>query len=253
MTAWVEPVKAVKHPQDKTRRELLQHAVSHVRDTGLRVSLDHINLEALIREVGVPRSTVFRIWQSKEDFLSDLLVELINPEGLGSAAYDPFALDQAEDAITALSDPSDPASLSRAIREAVRVGAKANFDSVIGSVEWQAYMAASLSLPSFPEDQRNKIFAALQTVQANFLGAMTDYYKHLLALAGLSLKPGVTHCQLAAAGSAIVEGLAQRHLLDSELVDRPILVPDPDGGDPVPWHLAAYSFMGLIESFVELP
>ena len=40
---------------------------------GLSVGLDHINLEVVIAASGVPRSSAYRRWPTKEDFVLDFL------------------------------------------------------------------------------------------------------------------------------------------------------------------------------------
>jgi AcrR family transcriptional regulator len=250
MSSWSDAPRPKRRPSETTRHEVLARAISLVEHTGLGVSLDHLNMEALIRDVGAPRTTVYRLWPSKEDFLADVLVELITPGQRGFTSYDAPSLSrtQARLAQRVSDHPDEP--VGPAVREAVRIGVAESFDSMLAHRGWQTYVAATLALDSLPADRRERVEIALREMQATFLDAMSSYYQSILELTGLGLRPGLSTRQLSVVASTVLEGLVQRRRLTPELVDAPTILDAGDDGG-LPWHLAAVAVMGVVDQFLE--
>lgn len=240
---------ARRQSSGETRRQVLSRAVEIINETGLGASLDHINLEALIRDVGAPRTTVYRLWPTKEDFLTDMLVELVDPARHGLSSYDPTSLEKVEKMLAAAIEEHPGQQLGPIVGDAIRVGVEDSFHSMASSIQWQTYMAATLTLDSLPEQRRDAVESALKAMQATFIETMSGYYGHMLDLLGLRLRPGLTTEHLAVVASTLLEGLVQRRRLTPDLIDTPIVLDGDE--DTEPWHLAAVAFMGILNQFLE--
>lgn len=110
-------------------------AVAMLGKSGLTVSLEHLALEELIRRAGVPRSSFYRLWSTKENFYADLLVELATSSESHDAMFYPGTQDAAFGVIAAhqalLGTQEGRVAV---LREAVRVATRANFDHFSSSV-----------------------------------------------------------------------------------------------------------------------
>ena len=63
-------------PAAEVRRRVLDVAMERVEGIGLTIVFEHIVMDDLIREAGVPRSSTYRLCDSKEAFVTELLIEI---------------------------------------------------------------------------------------------------------------------------------------------------------------------------------
>lgn len=219
---------------------------------GLTVSLEHINLEVIIGAAGVPRSSAHRRWPTKDDFVVDFLCNLAGPNWFGTAAFDPETI---RVAIGVVQQQSELLATEEGrwylTREAVRVGAKQNFEKIVESVEWRTYVALTATVMSIPDEEtRNLIQEKLRASESGFIERMTRFYAGMASVLGFRARPPYTFEHLAGAGAAIVEGLALRAIVSLDLVRDPLQLQDPDGLAKE-WTLAAAGFLAILESIVE--
>ncbi|MDI9889761.1 hypothetical protein [Microbacterium sp. IEGM 1404] len=221
--------------------------------SGLTVSLEHLSIEDLIRTAGLPRSTFYRLWPAKERFFADLLVELATSSESHDAMFYPGTQVAANDVITAnqhllVSHEGRVAVL----REAVRVAGRMNFEHFSESVGWRTHVTLVTSASSLAdEDTRSRLVQALQQTENMFIARTAEFYGAALSGLGFSFLPGASAELLAGLGAAVVEGLAQRRLVNPDLADTIITKPGLDG-ELVEWHPAALGFWGILEGLVDL-
>ena len=225
-------------------------------DGGLTVSLHHLNMEDLIRQVGVPRSSAFAAFGGKEELLTELMVELLRDEDGSAGVFEGTQL-MAEQTIAAhahrmyRSDGSrDPDGLHAVLREAVRVCLHQNVEDTASSEHWQMCLALAATLPSLPEGRRERVAEALRAFDLRFQRTMTEFYSTAFAPFGLRPKPGVEWRHIATAGGAIVEGVVTRRRMGSPARDEVIIAPGIDG-EPVEWTIAALAYLAMIEGLTE--
>jgi AcrR family transcriptional regulator len=228
-------------------------AVSELGKTGLTVSLEHLPLEELIRTAGVPRSSFYRLWSTKESFYSDLLVELATSSESHDAMFYPGTQDAAFGVINAHRDLLGTQEGRVAVlREAVRVATRVNFDHFSASVAWRTHVTLIASASSLAyNDDRERLAATLQETERRFIERTAEFYGGAIASLGFSFYPGASAELLAGLGGAVVEGLAQRRLVNPDLADTMIIKPGINGED-VEWHPAALGFWGILEALVDL-
>ena len=84
------PAKRAKRiPADEVRVRMLDAARDVVATSGLTVSFDHLPMEEYIKKAGVPRSSVYRIWSTREEFVADLIGEVFSAaRGCGADSAD---------------------------------------------------------------------------------------------------------------------------------------------------------------------
>lgn len=254
------PPRAPRLSREELRTRVLAAAHDMLGDDGLTVGLHHLNMEELIRRVGVPRSSAFAAFGGKEQLMTDLMVDTLRPRladgGALSIASDGSVAEVrrvlAENAhrMTDAAGRPDPAGGTVVLREAVRVALVRNFHDTMGSSEWKSYMALSVSVNSLPENRREVVGDVLRETDTVFLERMARFYEQIFAVVHRRPRPGVTYRQLVTAGASVVEGLVSRALIGSESFSDDMSGPGLDG-DEVPWSLVATAFWALVEGLSE--
>jgi hypothetical protein len=157
------------------------------------------------------------------------------------------------------------------VLEATRQAVLQNFRAIFTSQEWHIYIALVVTAHSTRDlAARARIEDALADSEAQFLTTMADFYQLMGEALGFRLRnPEYSFQHLAAAGAALVEGLALRQILAETqrnsptsrkrqqrdidldgLISSPLPGPGMDG-EPADWSLAAIAFLGIIDAFVE--
>jgi AcrR family transcriptional regulator len=240
----------------RTRTEveqlMLDTASRVVLERGLTVGFDHLRMDDLIREAGVPKSSVYRRWPTKELFLADFLPLLAYPLSSMGAAYD----EQTQKVATQVLQTNVHRMGTRegriaVVREAVRLAVDQNFAAMNKDGRWRAY-AALVATASNSDDEgiRNAVTRAVKDADQSFVGAMATFYDQILPWAHARFREGVTSMHLAATGAAVVEGLVSRNGINPDLANPKIQGPALDGGT-VEWSLAATGFFGVLMQLVE--
>jgi AcrR family transcriptional regulator len=225
--------------------------------TGVTASLYHVNMEELIRRVGVPRSSVFAAFGGKEELITELMIQLLHPDPDRPSGYSPSTTAAAREVIAQYGDrlrrpdgTRNPEGEYAVMREAVRVVLRHNADAMMDSTDWQTYMALSASVLSLPEGRRERVRQALRDSEEQFVDAMVEFYSSALGLLGRRLRRGIEWSHLVTAGAGIVEGVVSRRRIGAPVVDEIILAPGIDG-EPVEWTLVALAYLAIIEGLTE--
>jgi len=248
---WGQPVSTRRLKGADLRERVLGTAESLLSETGLTVSLDHLNMEELIRRVGVPRTSTFNEFGGKEGLITALILKMIRPDESQGAAFSPATIEVAQRVVSENQYRLiDQSGCDAVLREAIRQGAKQNYDDITSSAYWKTYMALSVSLPGLPVERRNQVLEMLRLVEGRFIETMSSFYDTLLVVLRRRVRDGFNTQQIAAAGSAVVEGIAERRFVNPELVDTPVWQVGLDG-ELVEWHLASIGFLSVIEGMTE--
>jgi AcrR family transcriptional regulator len=250
---WGAPRRNNRQPADETRQAALSTALSMLTQSGLTVSLEHLSIEDLIRTAGLPRSTFYRLWPAKERFFADLLVELATSSDSHDAMFYPGTQVAATQVIAAnqhlLASHEGRVAV---LCEAVRIAGRKNFEHFSTSVGWRTHVTLITSANSLVDDDtRSRLVDALRETESLFIRRTAEFYGSALTGLGFSFLPGASAELLAGLGAAVVEGLAQRRLVNPDLTDTILMKPGLDG-EPVQWHPAALGFWGILETLVDL-
>lgn len=239
-------------PDEDLKARMFQAAGELLEQAGgFSLSLEHLNLETVMRRADVSRSAVYRVWPTKEDFNIELLEVLAAPSYQRAAALDEHTLVEAEKII--MSQPEllkDASGRRRVLEQAVRQAVWRNFDAVSRQPAWRTFLVLSLTLPSVrDDDRRERLAQRLRDSDEHFAAITAEFYRSVMPVLGLRPKPPFTndnvHDLLAQIGGALVEGLAVHHGLDPDLGAQRF--PGP-GGD---WSLPAIAFLAILDTLIE--
>lgn len=237
----------------ETERRMLSTAAEALSREGLTVSLDHIRLEDVIREAGVSRSTAYRRWPSKEQFLGDLLLEL-------ARASEPMAATgsaEASDGIRAvvlehlglLKTESGRIQLAATV---LRDVAAQDFHRILASPQWRTYLALTVSAVGMPEGPlRTQVQETLAASEQAFIEGIAQSHRMVTTLLGLRIRPetGLTFERLAHLGNAVMRGLITQAMVTPSLSEDRV-----DGevfGAHGSWSLPALGAVAVTVGYLE--
>jgi AcrR family transcriptional regulator len=245
--------RARRIPRDELRARVLDAASVMLADGGISVGLHHLNMEELIRRVGVPRSSAFAAFGGKDELLTALMLRLLEPDGPHSLGYSPGSNDLATGTFARYAErlvhpdgTPDPVGGAAVMHESIRLALARNVADTTRSVEWRTYMALSVSVDSLPPAQQPRVRAALQAAERAFLEQMAELYRSVLEYLGRRPAEGVTYLQIAALGASLVEGMASKRLIGVADADGTVVRPGIDG-EPVEWEVTALAFSVLLD------
>jgi AcrR family transcriptional regulator len=239
----------------EVRRRVLDVALERVEGIGLTIGFEHIVMDDLIREAGVPRSSTYRLWDSKEAFVADLLIEIAR-ETSNKLADDETLASSERILYENLEALRDRAARERVMYEVIRVALEHNFRAVISSVAWQSYVGLSATLLSHMESSaREEIEGALRSGSDEFIGRMAEFHGWFSRILGYRLRAewNGDYRPYAVVISAVVEGLGLRHLGNPDLVDADYRGPASISfaADEAGWKLPAIALVAILERFLE--
>jgi AcrR family transcriptional regulator len=262
-------VRPERVPAEEVRRRMLDAGRELALEAGAALTIEHLRLEEVIQRARVPRSSVYRLWPYKEQYIDDLLCYLAGQGSWfsGRTIFDPETFALVKETVTGNQHLLGSTEGRRAVlREAVRVAAARNYYALSESLTWRLHMALVATLGSARAgDARTRIAAELedaQTASRNSMVGLFDYLTHAL---GLRLRdPARTAEHLALAGGVMVQSLALRniqaqaavgHSANAGVADRLLNAPIPGpglDGEPTPWTLAAFAYLALMDAFTEM-
>ncbi|MBZ4486890.1 TetR family transcriptional regulator [Microbacterium sp. cx-55] len=232
---------------------MLDAATVLLEEGGISVGLHHLNMEELIRRVGVPRSSAFAAFGGKDELLTALMLRLLEPDGPHALGYSPGSNDVAAATFTRHADrlvradgTLDPEGAAEVMRESIRLSLARNVADTMQSTQWRTYMALSVSVESLPPVQRPRVQAALRAAETAFLQQMGELYRSVLEYLGRRPAEGVTYLHIAAVGASLVEGMASKRLIGVTDADSTVTRPGLDG-EPVEWEVTALAFAAMLD------
>jgi AcrR family transcriptional regulator len=261
-------VRAERVPAEEVRQRMLDAGRELAVEAGAALTIEHLRLEEVIQRARVPRSSVYRQWPYKDDYIDDLMCYLAGPGSWfhGGQLFDPetftIVRQVIEDNTALLSTLEGRRAL---LCEATRVGAARNTQTLTDSPAWRLHMALLATLGSTRSGEaRRKIAAALEQSQLASRKSLIGLFEYLRAAIGLRERdPARTIGHMVLAGGITIQGFALRNVQTTaaagdpdaavvdELLNRPIPGPGLDG-KPAPWSLVAYSYLALLDAFLDL-
>ena len=247
------PPRARRLPADVVRERMLSAARGVIAQNGLTVGFAHLPMEEYIRLADVPRSSVYRLWSTREEFVADLIGEVFVHDRY-AGGDDPEAQELMREVYERHSDRLGTATGRRAVAwEMIRIGANANLANLRRSVDWSSYnalLACTFSMEEGPA--REAVRATAKRIETMLTHRMQVFYQEMLDVFQGSLRPGFTTLQLAHLTAIVIDGLAHRsRLIDGDL-DEVITAPGLTG-EPVEWHLASWTIRSIVEGMLEPP
>lgn len=262
-------VRPERVPTEEVRRRMLEAGRDLATEAGAALTIEHLRLEEIIQRARVPRSSAYRVWPYREDYIDDLLCHLA---GAGSwfnerPVFDPetfTVLKRVLDDNTELL--GSPAGRRALLCEVVRLTIARNYQALTESSAWRLYMALATTLGSTGSGEaRGKIAAALEDAQRVSRESLVAVFGSLAEVLGLRLRnPAATVEHMQLAGGLAVQSMALRNVQvraaagdtgEAAWVDALLNTPLPGpglDGRPAEWTLAALAYLGVVDAFVEL-
>jgi AcrR family transcriptional regulator len=264
-------------PAEEVRQRMLDTGREMANEAGAALTIEHLRLEEVIQRARVPRSSVYRMWAYREEYIDDLLVYLA---GTGSWFSDRPVLDPKTlaDILRILEENGELLATLEGRRallcEITRITVTRNYAGLTESTPWRLHMALVATLGSTRTGEaRKRIAAALENSQRQSREMMVTVLVQLVAVVGLRPRhPAYTLDHMALAGGLLVQSAALRNVQiqaaigapegpglasasDTARVDDLLNVPVPGPGlhgQPAEWTLAAFSYLGVLDAFMEL-
>lgn len=243
--------RAARIPSEQVRSRMVAAAREVISAKGLTVGFSHLPMEEYIRLAGVPRSSVYRIWSTREEFVADLIGEVFVQDRFADGV-DPEAMRLMREVYDGSTEHLTTAAGRRAVAwEMIRIGANANVESLRRSVDWSSYnalLACTFSMEQGPA--REAVQATARRIETMLTSRMQAFYQETLDIFGSALRPGFSTLQLAHLTAIVIDGLAHRgRLLDDDL-DGEVVMPGLDGA-PVAWSLAGWTIRSIVDGMLE--
>jgi hypothetical protein len=255
-------------PAEEVRKRMLDAGREMAIEAGAALTIEHLRLEEVIQRARVPRSSVYRLWAYRDQYIDELLSYLAGAGSLfgDRPVFDPETFSVAGQVLAdnrhLLATPGGRRAL---LREVVRVTATRNYQALSESAPWRLHMALIATLGSTRSGEaRKQIAAALEEAQLRSRESMVALFGYLMAEIGLRLRdPAWTADHLQLTGGLLVQALALRNLQvraadgahQAAAVDALLNAPQPGpglDGETADWTLVGYAYLGLVEGFVEL-
>ena len=264
-------------PAEEVRQRMLKAGRDLAQEAGAALTIEHLRLEEVIQRARVPRSSVYRLWAYREDYIDDLLCYLA---GHGSwfsdrPVLDPETFGDVKRILTENTRLLGTLEGRRSLLcEITRVTVTRNYTALTESTRWRLHMALVATLGSTRSGAaRKRIAAALEDSQRQSREMMVAVLVQLAGLVGLRLRdPAYTFDHMALAGGLLVQCLALRNVQiqaasgapqspglasasDTAAVDGLLNAPIPGPGlhgQPAEWTLAAFAYLGVLDAFLEL-
>ena len=264
-------------PAEEVRQRMLEAGRELANEAGAALTIEHLRLEEVIQRARVPRSSAYRLWSYREEYIDDLLCHLA---GSGSWFSDRPVLDPRTlaDITQILSENGRLLGTTEGRRallcEITRVTVTRNYVGLSESTPWRLHMALLATLGSTRSGEaRKRIAAALEESQRRSREMMVNVLVQLAGLVGLRPRhPAYTFDHMALAGGLLVQCLALRNVQiqaatgapegpglarasDTAMVDGLLNHPIPGPGlhgQPAEWTMAAFAYLGVLDAFMEL-
>lgn len=236
--------------KEELRALMLDTAEELLGDRGLGVNAYPLNLEELIRRAGVPRSSVFNAFGTKESLIFELALRLLPPTSPLAGYFSGMWAQILDEVVAELPGPEDAAWRRAALREVVRRSVRKNHDMLAGSSRWRTFRALSMSLDSFPDDERRVLTERLHHIQREYVAVMSACYQRVFDRFGVRLRAGIDIRHFTGSVSSALEGIATSRAFGPTVPDEVLSLPGPDG-TAVDWHLSSVAFLALVEGMTE--
>lgn len=255
----------------EVRERMLAAAREIVLRSGMTISLEDVSLEDVMRQAEVPRSSVYRLWPYKTDFVDDLLCLLATPDWVGLTPGQAPALDVAREVVRANRDRLDtPEGRWAVTRESIRRAVEVSFADLVATKAWVFYFALVGTIDYVRDpNARARIAAALEECERVRVRSIAALYEELARWTGTRPRAGFRTEHIAEATGAMLQGLMTRMVVarnspndQTQLTDdgrwsphrmitQPLAGPGIDGTE-IDWSFVASAYCALFEGMIEL-
>ena len=199
------------------REKLVRAGLELMLERGFRASLNKVSFVEVVEHSGVARATAYRALAAVGD---DSPAEWLDRELLKAALRDaPSGSEFDSTAASALAiyeanseriSDGTVRDLTDTVRAMIRVATDANYDAVLNSDYWKAYMIAASAFATQGDNADPDMLEVLRKSELNTTREFAQFYETVATVFGRAIRPEYTWEQLATMLAALVEGLAMR-------------------------------------------
>jgi|GEM_PF-1911432 len=251
MTPPLQTATRKRFTSAEVRQRVLDAARADIEANGLSVSFDHLPLEEYIRRADVPRTSTYRIWNSRERFVADLLHDMF--AGESNFAVEEFAGtgDIEEHLRLVAGTLTTPERRREAFRTCMRIAGDAQSRIVVDSRNWRSFMLATACVSSVqPGAPREAMEQVIAEVMLRVTTMMSQWYVALIERMGCRLRDGVTPAAFASVVRGVLGSLAQQQQQNPAVAGTALVETGPSGEQRA-WSLTAIVFAGAVEPLVD--
>jgi AcrR family transcriptional regulator len=228
-------------------------AVDRLREHGVTVGLDQISLEHAIAASGVSRATAYRRWPSRQEFLREVLIQVVRQTRLEPETEEDLAALRGLAESQGESLASEPGRRTFVV-ESFRLAAESEYLRLAASREWRDHLALRATCDGLPGGElRDTVAAELADAEKKFATRRAAVYARLPALLTYRLVPWLDQQTgfdvMAAAAGAIMTGLIVRPGLSHSTA--PFRARAFGSTIEAQWTIESYSLVALILSYLE--
>ena len=243
-----------RRSRKELRRLLVEAGTELLLEEGLGTGAEHLTFkrvfERLESTTGVRvtnASVIGRIWDSQDDFQTELLSTIARDNGIQGLD----ATLEMIGPVLAGADRSTPEARLLAVREICRLGGVANLDAVVSSSGWPPWIGVwALVMAGTDSEKKRPIEEALREGYGEVTNSYQEVYEAISTHFGLRPRSPLTIHQFTIAIDAFAQGCALRDSVDSESVRR-ILRPTGPCGEDQEWTLFGIGLDALVAEFLE--
>ncbi len=264
-------------PAEEVKQRMLEAGRELAEQAGAALTIEHLRLEEVIQRARVPRSSVYRLWPYRDEYIDDLLCHLAGGGSWFSdrPVVDPGTFTDVKQILAENAGLLATLEGRRALLcEITRITITRNYTGLTESPRWRLHMALVATLGSTRSGEaRKRIAAALEDSQRRSRETIVAVFVQLAGLVGLRPRDSAyTFDHMALVGGLLVQCLALRNVQiqaavgapegpglasasDTALVNRLLNGPIPGPGlrgEPDEWSLASFAFLGVLDAFMEL-
>jgi hypothetical protein len=243
-----------RRSREELRRLLVETGTELLIEEGLGTGAEHLTFKRVFEHLestaGIRvtnASVIGRIWDSQDDFQTELLSTIAWGNGNQE-------LDATLQMIGQVLEGTDRSSLEarlRAVREICRLGGVANLDAVVSSSTWPPWIGVwALVMAGTDSEEKRPIEVALRARCEQVTETYEEVYDALTAYFGLRPRFPLTVHQFTVAIDAFAQGCALRDSVDSQSARR-ILRPTGPGGEDQEWTLFGIGLDAMVTEFFE--
>lgn len=237
---------------EQIRRRMFDAALATTGTRGMTLGFPGLQMDDVIAAAGVSKSSVYRLWKSRDAFVGELLNEAAAT--FADQLSDDRALRTAIEIVASRPDLHGTTDgRRRLILELIRVVLEQNYYSTIDSAAWQSFLATSAALLADDGSENlRRVAETLRRGSDRFVDAMASFHEAMGRLLGFKLREDFAggFTLYAVLGSAIVEGLAVRHLSNPSVTDNFYLGPPTLTDEPAEWAPSAIGFLAIYDAFL---
>lgn len=248
----IERARQGRMTSEQIRRRMIDAALATTGTRGMTLGFPGLQMDDVIAAAGVSKSSVYRLWKSRDAFIGELLNEAAAT--FADQLSDDRALRTAIELVASRPDlHCTEDGRRRLLLELIRVVLEQNYYSTIDSAAWQSFLATSAALLADDgSESLRKVAETLRRGSERFVEAMAAFHESMARLLGFKLRDNFAggFTLYTVLGSAIVEGLAVRHLSNPAVTDNFYLGPPTLTQEPTEWAPSAIGFLAIYDAFI---